>query len=114
MKKTTKPQKIKLRIKTGDTVRVISGNDRGKSGEVLEVYSRLNKAKVEGVRMVTKHQKPSAENTEGGRTQEEALIHISNLMLVDPATGETTRVGRKPNDQGKLQRFSKKTGEFIQ
>lgn len=111
--KTAKTKKIKLRIKSGDTVRVISGNDKGKTGEVTQVYPRLNKAKVEGVRMVTKHRKPSAENPEGGRTQEEGLIHISNLMLVDPATGETTRVGRRHNDQGKLQRFSKKTGELI-
>ena len=107
-------KKIKLRIKSGDTVKVISGNDKGKTGEVQRVYPALNKAKVEGIRMVTKHQKPSAENTEGGRVQEEALIHISNLMLVDPATGEAARVGRRHNDQGKLQRFSKKTGEFIQ
>ena len=111
--KTKNSKKIKLRIKTGDQVQVISGNDKGKTGEVKEVYPLLNKAKVEGVRMVTKHRKPSAENTEGGRSQEEALIHISNLVLVDPATGEPTRVGRRLNDKGKLQRFSKKTGEFI-
>ncbi len=109
----TQNKKIKLRIKTGDKVQVISGNDKGKTGEVQEVYPVLNKAKVEGVRMVTKHRKPSAENTEGGRSQEEALIHISNLVLIDPATNEPTRVGRRLNDKGKLQRFSKKNGEFI-
>ena len=111
--KTQKPKKIKLRIKKDDTVKVVSGNDKGKTGKVLEVFPILNKAKVEGVRMVTKHSKPSAENPEGGRTQEEGLIHISNLVFIDPASGEPTRVGRRRNDEGKLQRFSKKSGEFI-
>lgn len=112
--KTKQTKKIKLRIKKDDTVLVVSGNDKGKTGKVLEVYPALNKAKVEGVRMVTKHNKPSAQNPDGGREQQEGLIHISNLMLVDPATGEPTKVGRRPNDAGKLQRFSKKTSEFIQ
>ena len=108
-----KTKKIKLRIKKDDTVKVTSGNDKGKTGKVLEVFPILNKAKVEGVRMVTKHRKPSAENPEGGRIQEEGLIHISNLVLIDPASGEPTRVGRRRNNDGKLQRFSKKSGEFI-
>lgn len=112
--KTQRTKKIKLRIKKDDTVKVISGNDKGKTGKVVEVYPKLNQAKVEGVRMVTKHNKPTAQNPEGGREQQEALVHISNLMLVDPATGEPTRVGRRRNDSGKLQRFSKKTSEFIQ
>ena len=111
--KTQKPKKIKLRIKKDDTVKVIAGNDKGKTGKVLEVYPTLNKAKVEGVRIVTKHQKPSAQQPEGGRVQEEGLIHISNLAFVDPASGEPTRVGRRRDDQGKVQRFSKKSGEFI-
>ncbi len=105
--------KSKLHIKTGDTVMVISGNSKGKQGKVLTVYPARNKAIVEGINMVTKHVKPSAENTQGGRTQQEAPIYISNLMLVDPATGEPTRVGRKQDDHGKLQRYSKKTGKFI-
>ncbi|MGB3852061.1 MAG: 50S ribosomal protein L24 [Tunicatimonas sp.] len=112
--KTQQTKKIKLRIKKDDTVKVISGNDKGKTGKVLEIYSKLNKAKVEGVRMVTKHNKPTAQSPEGGREQQEALIHISNLMLIDPATGEPARVGRRLNDAGKLQRFNKKTSEFIQ
>lgn len=112
--KTKQTKKIKLRIKKEDTVKVISGNDKGKTGKVLEIFPALNKAKVEGVRMVTKHNKPSAQHPEGGREQQEALIHISNLMLIDPATGDPTRVGRRRDDAGKLQRFSKKTSEFIQ
>jgi len=103
----------KLHIKRGDTVKVIAGNDNGKTGKVLEVIAEKNRAIVEGVRMVTKHQKPSAGNPEGGIKKTEGAIHISNLMLVDPATGQPTRVGRKLNEKGKLQRYSKKTGELI-
>ena len=103
----------KLKIKKGDTVKVIAGNDKGKEGKVLEVFQKENRAIVEGVKMVTKHEKPSAGKPEGGIKKTEASIHLSNLMLIDPSKGEPTRVGRKLNDAGKLQRYSKKTGEFI-
>ncbi len=103
----------KLNIKKGDTVKVIAGNDKGKSGKVLEVLLEKNKAIVEGVRIVTKHQKPSAGKPEGGMKKVEAPIHISNIMLVDPASGNPTRVGRKLNEKGKLQRYAKTTGELI-
>lgn len=103
----------KLHIKKGDTVKVISGNSKGKTGQVLEVLSAKNRAFVEGVNMVTKHVKPSATKPEGGIEKTEAAIHISNLMLVDPASGEATKTGRKLNGDEKLQRYSKKTGEFI-
>lgn len=92
---------------------LIAGNSKGKKGKVLTVYPAQYKAIVEGINLVTKHVKPSAENTQGGRSQQEAPVHISNLMLVDPATGEPTKVGRKQDDKGKLQRYSKKTGKFI-
>ncbi len=105
--------KGKLHIRKGDTVMVISGNDKGKTGKVLEILSSKNRAIVEGVKMITKHMKPSANNPEGGIQNTEGTIHISNLMVVDPGTGEATRIGRKLNDQGKLQRYSKKTGNFI-
>lgn len=105
--------RIKLKIKKGDTVKVIAGNDKDKTGKVLEIDVIKNRAVVEGVRMVTKHSKPSATNPEGGIQNTEAPIHISNLMLVDPSSGEPTRVGRKRNDDGKLQRYSKKTEQFI-
>ncbi len=107
---TTQP---KLHIKKGDTVKVIAGEDKGKEGTVLEVITAKNRAIVEGRNIVTKHQKPSAGKPEGGIKKTEAPIHISNLMLIDPATGNQTRVGRKLNEKGKLQRYSKKTGEFI-
>jgi large subunit ribosomal protein L24 len=103
----------KLNIRKGDTVKVIAGDDKGKSGKVLEVLLEKRRALVEGVNIVTKHTKPSAGKPEGGIKKVEASIHISNLQLVDPASGKLTRVGRKADDKGKLQRFSKKTGEFI-
>ncbi len=106
-------KKVKLHIRKGDTVKVIAGDDKGKQGKVLEVIVSKNRAIVEGINIVTKHQKPSAGKPEGGIKKTEAGVHISNLMLIDPASGNTTRVGRKANDKGKLQRYSKKTGEFI-
>ena len=105
--------KKKLHIKRDDTVMVISGNSKGRTGKVIKVLSDKNKAIVEGVNKVTKHLKPSAQNPEGGRDEREAPIHLSNLMLVDPANGEPTKVGRKLNEDGKLQRYSKRTGELI-
>jgi large subunit ribosomal protein L24 len=103
----------KLHIRRGDTVLVLSGNSRGKKGKVLEVYPVKRKAIVEGINMVTKHLKPSAAHPNGGIEKQEAPIHISNLMIVDPSSGDPTRIGRKLNKDGKLQRYSKKTGEFI-
>ena len=103
----------KLHIKSGDTVMVIAGNAKGKSGVVKKVLVEKQRAIVEGVNMMTKHIKPTAQSPEGGLEQREGSIHISNLMVVDPKTGEATRTGRKINANGKLQRFSKATGEFI-
>lgn len=103
----------KFHVRKGDTAMVIAGNDKGQKGKVLEVLRAKNRAIIEGVNMITKHVKPSANNPEGGIEKTEAPIHISNIMVVDPSSGEPTKVGRKANDQGKLQRFSKKTGELI-
>ena len=105
--------KNKFHIKKGDTVKVLSGNAKGQSAKVVQIFPKKNKALVEGINMVTKHVKPSAQSPEGGRNEQEAPIHISNLMLVDPATGDPARIGRKKNSEGKLQRYSKKTGEFV-
>ncbi len=102
----------KLHIKIGDTVKVLSGEERGKTGTVKEILRTKNRATVEGLNMVKVHQKPSATNPQGGIVEREAGIHISNLMLVD-AKGEASRIGRKKNDAGKLVRYSKKTGEEI-
>lgn len=103
----------KLHIKTGDTVKILSGDDKGKTGKVLSVNLQKRRAIVEGLNMVTKHVKPTASNPQGGIEKKEASIHISNLMLVDPKTGEATRIGRKIGENGKLVRYSKKTGEVI-
>lgn len=101
----------KVKIKKGDTVVVIAGRDKGSEGEVLQVIAEKNRAVVSGINIVKKHNKPTAE-TPGGINSIPAPIHISNLMLKDPKSGNATRVGRKLVD-GKLQRYSKESGEII-
>lgn len=102
---------IKLKIKSGDTVRVIAGDHKGTEGKVLRVLVDKNKAIVEGVNMVSKHTKPSAKNPQGGIVKKEAPIHISNLVLVD-AKGVATKTGvRKEGD--KNVRFSKKSNQVL-
>ena len=103
----------KLHIKKGDTVYVNSGEDKGKTGTVLKVLVKENRALVEGINMVSKNTKPSAKNPQGGIVKKEAPIHISNLNVVDPRTGKPVRVGRRRNSEGVLVRYSKKTGEEI-
>lgn len=103
----------KLHVRKGDTVKVIAGDDKGKSGKVMEVIVEKRRVVIEGVNMVTKHQKPSAGKPEGGIKKVEGTVHISNLMVIDPASGLPVRIGRKINEKGRLQRYSKKTGEFI-
>lgn len=102
----------KLKIKTGDTVKVVAGDHKGEEGKVLKVDREKNKAIVEGVNKVSKHTKPSATNPQGGIVEKEAAIHISNLSLLDPKSGETTRVGYEVRD-GKKVRFSKKSKEVL-
>jgi large subunit ribosomal protein L24 len=110
-KKNTKPAKLKIR--KGDLVKVIAGDSKGSQGKVVEIIIDKNRAVVEGANMVSKHTKPNAANPNGGIVKQEAAIHISNLALVEPSTGKTTRVGRKLSDAGKLVRVSKKSGEEI-
>jgi large subunit ribosomal protein L24 len=104
---------MKLHIKKGDTVKVLAGEDKGKTGKVTKVFVEKKRAIVEGINMVTKSQKPNAKNPQGGIVKMEAPIHISNLNVVDPKTGEATRIGRKLNENGKLVRYAKKSGEEI-
>ncbi|MBX2900580.1 MAG: 50S ribosomal protein L24 [Cyclobacteriaceae bacterium] len=103
----------KLHVRKGDTVLILAGDDKGKEGKVLEIFAEKNRAIVEGINIIIKHQKPSAGKPEGGIKKTEGTIHISNLKLVEPSTGKPTRTGRKLNEKGKLQRYSKKTGELI-
>ncbi|RKR13995.1 LSU ribosomal protein L24P [Maribacter vaceletii] len=102
----------KLKIKTGDTVKITAGDHKGTEGKVLSVNLQKNKAIVEGANMVSKHEKPSAKNPQGGIVKKEAPIHVSNLSLVDPKSGDLTRVGYDLRD-GKKVRVSKKSNEVI-
>ena len=101
----------KLKIKSGDTVQVVAGDNKGSEGKVLKVFVDKNKAIVEGVNMVKKHTNTSAQNPQGGIVEKEAPIHISNLSLLT-SKGETTRVGYKMEGDKKV-RFSKKSNEVI-
>jgi len=103
----------KLHIKKGDTVLVVTGNSKGQKGKVLEVIREKDRAIVEGVNMVKKHTKPNSKAPQGGILEQEASIHVSNLMVADPKTGKPTRVGRRLDAEGKLVRYSKKSGEEI-
>jgi large subunit ribosomal protein L24 len=111
MANTKTKKSPKLHIKKGDRVLVIAGASKGLEGEVLEVFPSKQRAIVDQVNIVKKHTKPTQENP-GGINDIPAPIHVSNLMLIDPKSGEATRVGRKSVD-GKLVRFSKKSGEII-
>ncbi|MBC5864180.1 50S ribosomal protein L24 [Flavobacterium sp. F-328] len=103
---------IKLKIKSGDIVRVIAGDHKGAEGKVLRVDREKNKAIVEGVNMVSKHTKPSAKSPQGGIVKKEAPIQISNISLIDPKTKETTRVGVRVEGDKKV-RFSKKSNQVL-
>ncbi len=104
----------KLHIKRDDTVRVLSGKNRGEEGRVLRVLVKERKAIVEGVNMISKHLRPNQQNPNGAIVSQEAPIHISKLMLIDPKTKQPTRTGRVKNENGKgWVRVSKKTGEII-
>jgi large subunit ribosomal protein L24 len=103
----------KLNIKKGDMVFVNAGDNKGQQGRVLEVLYKKDKAIVEGVNMVSKHSKPTKAAPQGGIIKKEAPVHISNLNLIDPASGKATRIGRRLNDKNVTVRYSKKSGEEI-
>jgi large subunit ribosomal protein L24 len=113
MEKKKQVQPGKLKIRKGDLVKVIAGDSKGSQGKIVEVLVDKGRAIVEGANMVSKHTKPNAANPNGGIVKQEAAIHMSNLMLVDPKSGKPTRVGKKRNDAGKLVRVAKKSGEEI-
>ena len=101
----------KIKIKKGDTVRVITGSHKGSEGTVMSISREINKAIVEGVNMIKKHNKPNAQNPQGGITEKEAPLHISNLSLLT-SDGKTTRVGYRVEDGFKV-RVAKKTDEVV-
>ena len=104
----------KIKIKKNDTVIVTTGNSKGVTGKVIKVYPTENRAMVEGANLVSKHTKPNAANPQGGIVKQEAKIHISNLVLIDPKSGEATKIGRKLDEKsGKIVRYSKNSGEVI-
>ena len=103
----------KLKIKKNDTVIVLTGEDKGKTGKVLKVLKDEQRAIVEGINMVNKSTKPHAKNPQGGFVKQEASIHISNISLIDPKSGKATRVAIQKNEDGKKVRIAKKSGEEI-
>lgn len=103
----------KLHIKKGDQVMVISGNQKGKSGRVLEVNRESMRALVEGLNIISVHAKPNAANPDGGIVKKEGSIHISNLLHVDPKDGKACRIGKRKDESGATIRFSKRSGEVI-
>ena len=102
---------MKLKIKKGDMVKVLSGDDRNATGKVLRVLASKQTAIVEGVNLVTKHKKPDAENPDGSILKVEAPIRMSKLQVI--VNGEPTRIGRKLDENGKIKRYAKKTGDLI-
>lgn len=101
-----------MHVKKGDKVKVITGKDKGKTGTVLAAFPKKDRVLVEGVNVVKKHSKPSQLNPQGGILTQEAAIHVSNVMVIDPKTNEPTRVGYKVED-GKKVRVAKKSGEIL-
>lgn len=107
----------KLHVKKGDEVEVIAGNEKGKRGKVLKVFPKQERVIVEGINMRIFHEKPSQDLPQGGRIEREGAIHISNVMVIDPTTGEPTRIGRQQIEEegGRTRwvRYAKDSGEII-
>ncbi|MDI3328224.1 MAG: 50S ribosomal protein L24 [Alicyclobacillaceae bacterium] len=102
-----------MRIKKGDLVVVIAGKDKGKKGRVLAAYPKEQRVLVEGVNLVKRHTRPNPANPQGGIITKEAPLHVSNVMIVDPKTGQPTRVGMKILSDGTKVRYAKKSGEIL-
>ncbi len=113
LKKVLESHNNKLHVKKDDNVIVITGKDKGKKGRVIAAYPRQNRVLIEGVNMVKKHTRPSQTNPQGGIIEQEAAIHVSNVMHIDPKSGQPTRIGYKVLDNGKKVRIAKKSGEVI-
>lgn len=101
------------KVRKGDMVVLIAGNDKGKTGEVIRVYPERDKVLVQGVNRVYRHMKPSRQHPQGGRIQKEMPIHISNVLLVDPETSQPSRVGFRINEDGSKERIAQKSGKSL-
>jgi len=110
----TKNKNPKLHIRKDDLVLILSGDDKGKKGRILEVLPKEKRAIVEGINMITRHTKPNAQFPEGGRIQKEAPMHIAKLMVIEPKSGLPTRIGKTTNDKGKKVRITKRSSEILQ
>ncbi len=113
MKSSKNNNKIKMHVKKGDTVIIITGKDKGKKGRVLQAYPKDSRVLVEGVNIVKRHTRPNQANPQGGIVNQEAPIHVSNVMLIDPKSGEPTRIGHKVLTNGTKVRIAIKSGEEI-
>ncbi|MCG0313781.1 MAG: 50S ribosomal protein L24 [Calditerricola sp.] len=102
-----------MHVKTGDLVMVIAGKDKGKKGRILKAFPKKQRVLVEGVNLIKKHVRPSPDNPQGGIITVEAPIHVSNVMPIDPKTGQPTRVGYKILENGKKVRIAKKSGAVL-
>jgi large subunit ribosomal protein L24 len=102
-----------MNLKVGDKVVVIAGKDKGKEGKIIKTIKNANKVVVEGVNIVTKHVKPSAQNENGGIIKVEAPIHASNVMIIDPKTGKRTRIAHEIDEKGNKIRISVKSKEKL-
>lgn len=105
--------KVKLHVRKGDEVVVISGKDRGKKGKILAAFPSEQRVLIEGINIVKRHTKPNAAYPQGGIVDKEAPVHVSNVMLIDPKTSEPTRVGKKILKDGTKVRYAKKSGEVL-
>jgi large subunit ribosomal protein L24 len=112
-KRSALTKRIKMHVRRGDRVRVIRGNDAGREGTVMEVLTKQNRVVVEGVNERKKHARPTEANPEGGIITFFAPVHASNVMLLDPTTGDPTRIRREPDESGKRQRVAVKSGKPI-
>lgn len=102
-----------MRLRKGDEVVVVSGEDRGKRGRILKVFGDKNRVLVEGVNFIRRHTRPSQSNPQGGIVQREAPVHASNVMVVDPSTGRPTRIGARVNEDGSRDRIARRSGEVL-
>ncbi len=103
-----------MKIRKGDTVKIVSGNDRGKTGKVLKTFPEVNRVIIEGVNLVKRHTRPTQRNRKGGIVEKEAPINASNVMLFDTRTNEPARIGYKKLNDGTKVRINKKSGEIIE